>query len=158
MAAILSDPAGGRKWRKVTKNDEIGIFLTWFSFFRPVKCFFVKRMQKHKKWGVNHLQRPLFSFGPDLMTSAQLRQCMTSLWRHDDVMRDIFGFIVILKGPSVTLSRFIANRPFPSFFWLEGHMAPPGLIGLIPEKLNCCPGRSQKFIPAKLNTRETFYL
>ena len=115
----LSDPAGGKKWRKVTQKDDIVPFKTSSSFLRHVMFFSERECKNIEKWGISHLR---------------LRPNYVSVWRHFDVMMTswgtLFRFIVILKGPLVTLPRFIANRSYPSFFWLGGHIAPPpGLIG-----------------------------
>ena len=94
--------------------------------------FFEKYFQKLIKWGVNHLQgtfcwkvTTILGFGPILMTSARWRHYVTSLWRHNDVIRGIFGFFVILESLLVILPSLISNRSFPGIFRPAGHMPHP---------------------------------
>ena len=117
---------------KVSKKDEICWRHHVLGLLCSLKVFFGKSIQKHKLGGVNRLQGSfcwkvtmILGFGQNLMTSSQWRQYMTSLWRHYDVMPNIFGFVVILRVHLANLPDIIPNRSFFAISWHAGHMPPP---------------------------------
>lgn len=118
---------------KMTRKEQKKLTSSFsYIFFHPNVVFRKVFRKKLIKWGVNHLRgtfcwkvTTILGFEPILMTSARWRHYLTSLWRHNDVIRGIFGFFVILESLLVILPSFISNRSFPGIFGPAGHMAPP---------------------------------
>ena len=73
-------------WETMTKMMKSAYFWPDFHFWRPMKCFLVKRMQKHKRWGVNfrgHFPRHLYMvFGMWLFTWRSSLEGVLHIFEH----------------------------------------------------------------------------